>query len=351
MNEFNVGAFNNALLSWYEREKRTLPWREGRDPYHIWVSEIMLQQTRVDTVIPYYENFISKFPTVTELANADEEDVLKAWEGLGYYSRVKNLQSAVREVRTNYGGVVPNDPVEFEQLKGVGPYTKGAVMSIAYDLKVAAVDGNVMRVLARVFDIHEDISKQKTRKKFEEIVQQMLETAPPADFNQALMELGALVCKPRNPDCTVCPVATECRALQTGTVHELPVKAKKAKPRQSGIHSAILVDENDRVLIEKRPSTGLLADLWQFPSVEEEKSLSAFLEERYGLKPQLQKEEETFRHVFSHLIWTVTPFTGYIDERDIPYSSKEAMWVHKDELHRYSFPVVHQKIKKHFVGV
>lgn len=192
--EFHVFGFSRDLLAWYDGQKRDLPWRINRDPYRIWVSEIMLQQTRVETVKPYYQNFMEKFPTVEALADAPEEEVLKAWEGLGYYSRARNLQSAAREVKTRYGGVVPDKPEEIATLKGIGPYTAGAILSIAYEKPEPAVDGNVMRVFSRLLLMTDDIAKPATRIKVEHLVRQVIPEGRAGDFNQALMELGALVC-------------------------------------------------------------------------------------------------------------------------------------------------------------
>lgn len=225
----NIKQFQEDLISWYEQEKRDLPWRSDSDPYKVWVSEVMLQQTRVDTVIPYFNNFIEKFPTVEALAEADEEKVLKAWEGLGYYSRVRNLQSAVREVHERYGGVVPPSKEEFGKLKGVGPYTRGAVLSIAYNQPVPAVDGNVMRVMSRILSVWDDIAKPKTKTLFEKIVEAFISEEKPSEFNQGLMELGAVICTPKSPSCLLCPVREHCSAFAEGCEKELPVKSKKEK--------------------------------------------------------------------------------------------------------------------------
>ena len=268
LNGFSRETFQTQLLAWYDENKRDLPWRKTRDPYHIWVSEIMLQQTRVDTVIPYFENFIERFPTIDEIAEADEEDVLKAWEGLGYYSRARNLQAAVREVKESYGGVVPNNEEEISTLKGVGPYTAGAILSIAYGKPVPAVDGNVMRVLSRILLVYDDISKAKTRKAFEQAVRELIPNDEASSFNQALMELGAVVCTPKSPGCLLCPVRSECRAFHEGVQTELPVKAKKKRPKPVPIAVAVLENANGQFLISKRPNKGLLANLWEFPNCE-----------------------------------------------------------------------------------
>lgn len=260
--------FSKELLVWYDRSKRDLPWRRHRDPYYIWISEIMLQQTRVDTVIPYFQRFIERFPSITDLAEAPEEDVLKCWEGLGYYSRARNLQAAARQVVERHGGVVPNDKEAVSALKGVGPYTTGAILSIAYNQPQPAVDGNVMRVLSRYFLIEEDIMKARTRSIMEELAAELIPLGRASDFNQALMELGALVCTPKSPSCLTCPVMEYCAARLEGVVDELPVKSK-AKPPRPEYRFVALVEgsgrNEGRVLIRRRADTGLLARMWELP--------------------------------------------------------------------------------------
>ena len=201
-----IQAFRKALLDWYDKEKRDLPWRRTSDPYSIWVSEIMLQQTRVDTVIPYYHNFLDKFPDIAALAAAPEDAILKAWEGLGYYSRVKNMQKAAQQIVAEYGGVFPEDPQEIAKLKGIGPYTAGAVSSIAFQIPEPAVDGNVMRVMSRLFEIDADIAKPASRKIFEAIVRELIDPERPGDFNQALMDLGSSICSPLYPEPEISPI-------------------------------------------------------------------------------------------------------------------------------------------------
>ncbi len=220
--------FRKALITWYLEEKRDLPWRRTSNPYHIWVSEVMLQQTRVDTVIPYYERFIEKFPTLADLAYAKEEDVLKLWEGLGYYSRARNLQTGVKEVVEGYGSKIPDNRKEISKLKGVGPYTAGAVLSIAFGVPEHAVDGNVMRVLSRLLLIEEDIAIPRTKKIFEDVVMMLIDKEDPSSFNQGLMELGATICTPR-PRCLLCPVREFCTAFHEGKQEDLPVKSKQVK--------------------------------------------------------------------------------------------------------------------------
>jgi A/G-specific adenine glycosylase len=352
--EFKYSQFQKDLISWFEREQRILPWREDQDPYKVWVSEIMLQQTRVDTVIPYFLSFIEQFPTIESLAMADEEKVLKAWEGLGYYSRVRNLQSAVKEVHENYGGKVPNTPEEISKLKGVGPYTTGSILSIAYGVPEPAVDGNVMRVLSRILSIWEDIAKPKTRKTFEEIIRTIINKENPSFFNQGLMELGAIVCTPTSPSCLLCPVREHCAAFAEGTQSQLPVKTKKNTTKDVQMVVGVMKTKDDKFLIHKRSDTGLLAKLWEFPNVEVIKGISTpdiqlkdFLHETYSLDTKIGELFCTHQHVFSHLTWNMTAFEGTIT--NTPVESDKLKLVSSEELTQYAFPVSHQKIWKEYL--
>ncbi|ANS77389.1 A/G-specific adenine glycosylase [Paenibacillus yonginensis] len=262
--------FSEHLLEWYETAKRDLPWRRHRDPYYIWISEIMLQQTRVDTVIPYFHRFIERFPTITDLALAPEEDVLKCWEGLGYYSRARNLQAAAQQVVELHGGQVPSDKAAVSALKGVGPYTAGAILSIAFGQPEPAVDGNVMRVLSRYFLLEDDIMKPATRVRMETLAARLIPEGRAADFNQALMELGALVCTPKSPSCRACPVMEHCQGRLAGVETQLPVKTKAKKPRPEFRLTALVEGtgaEEGRVLVRQRAATGLLARMWELPHV------------------------------------------------------------------------------------
>jgi len=357
LEKVTVDQFQRDLIDWYEREKRDLPWRKSQDPYRVWVSEIMLQQTRVDTVIPYYQRFMEKFPTIEALANADEDDVLKAWEGLGYYSRARNLQAAVREVHESYNGVVPDNPKELGKLKGIGPYTKGAILSIAYNIPEPAVDGNVMRVLSRILSIWDDIAKPKTRKVFEEAVYYLISKENPSSFNQALMELGAMVCTPTSPSCLLCPVREHCAAFSEGVQAELPVKTK-AKANKKVQMAAVVLKKEDRYYIHKRPPKGLLANLWEFPNCEthpgivtQKQQLAQFLQSEYKMDVQINELVGTIEHVFSHLTWHISVFVGVvIDDSNMEHLQS----VTEQELENFAFPVSHQKImqlaKEHQLG-
>ncbi|WP_078549852.1 A/G-specific adenine glycosylase [Litchfieldia alkalitelluris] len=353
LHDFNIAEYQHDLLAWFEREMRSLPWREDQDPYKVWVSEIMLQQTRVDTVIPYFNRFIKQFPTIEALAQAEEEEVLKAWEGLGYYSRVRNLHAAVKEVDEKYDAKVPNTVEEISKLKGVGPYTTGAILSIAYGVPQPAVDGNVMRVLSRIFSIWEDIAKSKTRVVFEDIIREIISKDNPSYFNQALMELGALICTPTSPSCLLCPVRDHCRAFDEGVQSELPVKSKKKAPKSVSIAAVVILDEKGNYLIHKRPSKGLLANLWEFPNVElqpdfqsPKRALEEYIVEEYKVDVELGQAFTSLDHVFSHLVWNISVYKGYLKgELD---EASELKSVTPEELSRLAFPVSHQNILKRF---
>ncbi|TSI10851.1 A/G-specific adenine glycosylase [Lysinibacillus sp. BW-2-10] len=301
--------FRQNLVDWFNQEKRDLPWRRTSDPYKIWVSEVMLQQTRVDTVIPYYNRFLEKYPTMQSLAYAPQEELLKMWEGLGYYSRARNLQSGVKEVVEKYDSQVPNNRHDISKLKGVGPYTAGAILSIAYNKPEHAVDGNVMRVLSRVLHIKEDIALPKTRKTFEEAVDMLIHPDQPGDFNQALMDLGAMICTPTSPKCLLCPVREYCTAFHEGDADQLPIKTKKTKTKKIQFHVYVAKDASGRYLLERRSSEGLLADMWQFPMIEIEKENTSETRKKfqslYNVKIEscLNENLLTFKHIFSHLVW------------------------------------------------
>lgn len=319
--------FQDALLTWYEAEKRDLPWRRTDNPYYIWVSEIMLQQTRVDTVIPYYERFIEKFPTMQDLSDAPEEDILKMWEGLGYYSRVRNLQLGVREVVETYGGKVPDNRQDISTLRGVGPYTAGAILSIAFGIPEHAVDGNVMRVLSRILLIEEDIAAPRNKKLFEQAVMELISEEDPSSFNQALMELGATICTP-NPHCLLCPVREFCMAFEEGKQQQLPIKIKKQKVKHVPIAAFAIQNEEGDWLLQKRSDTGLLAGMWEFPMVElQDRSAVESFEEESGLRLKNITELPRVKHVFSHITWDIHVYRAQLDgeqmNKDVQFFTKQ----------------------------
>ncbi|RPF50546.1 A/G-specific adenine glycosylase [Aquisalibacillus elongatus] len=338
---FNIHAFQRDLILWYSEQKRTLPWRANQDPYRVWVSEIMLQQTQVDTVIPYFNQFMTRYPTVYDLAKADEQDVLKSWEGLGYYSRARNLHTAVKEVVEEYNGEVPSDKKELKKLKGIGPYTLGAILSIAFDQAEPAVDGNVMRVISRVLHIEEDIAKPKTKTLFEDVIREIISQEDPSSFNQGLMELGALICTPKKPKCDQCPVQEHCLAYEYGNQEDLPIKSKSKKQKTENFHVLVLTNSKGEYLIEKRPSDGLLANLWQFPLLpkQDAEQLPENFQNHYGAEIALEGKGESVKHVFSHVIWEVEVLFGKVGD-----DLQTGKFVTAQELKNYPFPNVQHKV-------
>ena len=370
--------FSTELLNWYMQNKRDLPWRRHRNPYYIWVSEIMLQQTRVETVKPYFERFITRFPTLTDLAEAPEEDVLKLWEGLGYYSRARNLQAAAKQVLELHGGEVPNEKDAVFNLKGVGPYTAGAILSIAFNQPEPAVDGNVMRVLSRYFLIEDDIMKGSTRVKMETLAAELIPQGRAGDFNQALMELGALVCTPKSPHCLTCPVMEMCKGRIEGREDTLPVK-KKAKPPRPEQRIAALVTgtsiNEGKILVRQRPQTGLLARMWELPhvlasepgglasQVPDEPAMDMMkghlLEEGYAVNPK--EFWKIAEHTFSHIHWNLQVYRceqaehmvspAMVAERIETYKTEGYVykWIGPNDMETMAFPNVFLKLlKEHF---
>lgn len=294
-----------ALLAWYDANKRDLPWRGAREAYRVWVSEIMLQQTRAETVTGYYARFLARFPTVEALAAADEADVLKAWEGLGYYSRARNLHACAKAVCARGG--FPETAAELRKLPGVGAYTAGAVASIAFGERAPAVDGNVLRVAARVFGIREDIGAPSVRRNLVSRVADLIPGDRPGDFNQALMELGATLCKPA-PLCDKCPVRAFCDATDAGDADALPVKASKA-PQRVIPRGVALVFCGERVLVSRREER-LLCGMWCFPGFDHAETAREVEKElrKMGVNARFVEIAGNARHVFTHIIWEMTLF-------------------------------------------
>ncbi|MGH9781911.1 MAG: A/G-specific adenine glycosylase, partial [Candidatus Acidiferrales bacterium] len=265
-----LAPLRRKLLCWYRANRRDFPWRRGRDPYRIWLAEIMLQQTRIAAVLPYYERFLERFPNVRELARARESEVLKYWAGLGYYSRARNLHRAAKEIVRHHDAQFPQDPKRALALPGIGHYTAAAVLSIAFDVPLAALDGNVARVLARLFAAGGDIRAPKTWQRLATAAQELLPSHAPGDWNQAMMELGETICTPRSPNCSACPIARHCKARALGIAESLPAARQKRARANVHIAAAVLVDSRGRTLLTKTPGahdSALFSRLWQFPAV------------------------------------------------------------------------------------
>ena len=305
------------LLTWYRAHGRSLPWRGTRDPWAIWVSEVMLQQTRVETVGPYWERFLRRFPTPTALAEADEQEVLRHWAGLGYYRRARHLHAAARDVVARFGGEVPPTSQEFRSLKGVGRYTAGAVMSIAFDLPEPILDGNVIRVLSRLFRITGDPRSVENQRRLWALAEEVLPDEAAGDFNQALMDLGATICTPTSPNCDACPVSARCEARAAGVVESLPERTKRAPVKAVRAVCAVLTGADGRWLLARRPDDGLLAGLWEFPGTDlvpgerRPPALRRALSERLGLDLTSARLRElgAVTHLFTHRRLSLTAFS------------------------------------------
>lgn len=304
------------LLTWYDSHARVLPWRENPTPYRVWISEIMLQQTRVEAVKPYFERFIKELPTVSDLAKVEEDRLLKLWEGLGYYNRARNLQKAAKQTVELYEGNLPSDFEQLMKLPGIGSYTAGAVSSIAYQKKVPAVDGNVLRVMARVLADDSDILSTKVKKSLEENIKCMMPEDRPGDFNQALMELGAMVCVPNGaPKCEECPFGSFCKAKALDKITELPKKAGK-KARTIEKKTILVIQDENMVAIRKRPAKGLLAGMYEFPTMEGHQTAEQVLEfvKKLGYHSIHIRKLENSRHIFTHKEWHMIGYAIRVDE-------------------------------------
>ena len=365
--EEKILSFRQKLLAWYDENKRDLPWRRSKNPYHIWVSEIMLQQTRVDTVIPYYERFLDWFPTVESLANAPEERLLKAWEGLGYYSRVRNMQTAARQIMSDFQGEFPSTYEGISSLKGIGPYTAGAISSIAFNLSQPAVDGNVMRVLARLFEVNHDIGNPSNRKIFQAMMEVLIDPDRPGDFNQALMDLGSDIEAPVNPRPEESPVKEFSAAYQHGTMDRYPIKAPKKKPIPIYLKALVVQNNQGQFLLEKNESEKLLAGFWHFPLIEvdefsdQTQDLDLFsqvaepilelgpspqesFEQDYDLEVDWQDLRfEEVKHIFSHRKWHIQIIAGRVTETQ-EYADREVLWLSPEEFINYPLAKPQQKI-------
>ena len=313
----DVRSARAKLLRWYDANKRDLPWRHSRDPYAIWISEAMLQQTRVETVIPYWERFLETFPNVEALASAPIDDVYAVWTGLGYYSRARNLKHAAETIVADYGGQLPDTAAELSKLKGIGRYTAGAVASIAFQREAPLVDGNVIRVFARLLGIREDSAGKEVVERMWRVADAVVRGERPGDLNQGLMELGATLCTPRNPHCLACPLRAHCNAHAVGDAEALPIKKKKAKPTKMRA-IAIYLERDGKVLAVRRPETGLMAGLWELPGGEidakdeAKERVHEVLREAVGLELLRAEHVGAVSHLFTHRRLTLEVFRARI---------------------------------------
>ncbi|MCU0593963.1 MAG: A/G-specific adenine glycosylase [Desulfobacterota bacterium] len=341
----------SKLLRWYAGHARDLPWRRTRDPYFIWVSEIMLQQTQVDTVIPYYLRFLKKFPSVQALAQAQPDEVLKLWENLGYYSRARHLHAAAKEIVARQGGRIPRDRKELLSLPGIGAYTADAILSIAFGQPIAAVDGNVSRVISRLFAIRKPLGSPESRKQVRKQADQLLSKKHPGHFNQAVMDLGATVCTPRSPSCVSCPLRGACKANALGQQEQIPSARKRPALPHKHMMAAILIDRKMRVLVVQRPAAGLLGGLWRFPGGEKEENealeeaLVRTLRGELGLQVRVMKALASVKHAYTHFRVTFHVYRCAVAHGRVkPIEGLRWKWVSAEDLGKLALSKGERKI-------
>ncbi len=345
----SVKQFQTELTNWYRQHHRRLPWRETANPYQIWVSEVMLQQTQVKTVLRYYDPFLAAFPHISHLAGADAQAVLKAWEGLGYYARARNLHRAAQIVCDQHDGSVPSDPDDFQKLPGVGDYIAAAVQSIAFNRPLAVVDGNVKRVLARLNQISAPVNHSSSYQHFKAIATQLLDQAQPGQFNQAMMELGATVCRPKKPECGNCPVQMFCKSFQKNTINEYP-RRTPSKPIPE-YHIAVgVVSHNNRLLITRRSNDGLLGGLWEFPGGKirrQETAEAACIREIWeevNLRVEIRSYITRIKHAYTHFKIVMDVFHCLYISGKVKLNGPVAyQWITTDEISKYPFPKANHK--------
>ncbi len=347
-------AWVRRLLEWYDTNKRILPWRSSPTPYFVWISEIMLQQTQVDTVIPYFERFVQRFPTVSELSGTDIEDVLKVWQGLGYYARARNLHKAAGVISDNHNGIFPESAVELQKLPGIGEYTAGAVASIAFGEAVPAVDGNCLRVFARFWGISDVIDEPKTKECIRSRLAGYVSEGNPSGFNQGIMELGALVCRPTNPDCGQCPIKSGCMAYEKSLTAVLPVRKPKSSVPHRTLFAAV-VWRDDKVFVMRREYDEMLGGLWRFPNVtvkpgdETSESLGKIVEEQISFRARITGKYGQINHAYTHFKVSITVFRCEFNEgtaisSELRETLVNVAWISLEDVEEYPFDKASLKI-------
>ncbi|MFC1996056.1 A/G-specific adenine glycosylase [Chloroflexota bacterium] len=349
---FMPTQFSQKLLDWYATDARELPWRGNPDPYAVWVSEIMLQQTRVETVIPYYKRWMMRFPSVFELSSASQQEVLSLWEGLGYYARARNLHQAASVIVAEYAGELPQEAQDLQTLPGIGRYTAAAIASIAFGKDEAALDGNIRRVLARVFDVTKPARSTQGERQLWQLSEENLPSGCAGEYNQAMMDLGATICTPSCPNCGDCPVQEVCQARKLGVQEDRPVKkARPAIPHYTV--AAAVIRRNGQVFIAQRPDKGLLGGMWEFPGgkTEEDESLDVCLKreicEELGVDIEVGAPFGVYQHAFTHFRITLHAFECLLnDGTPIPHEHKDLRWVRPAELHKFPMGKIDRQIAK-----
>jgi len=349
-NKQKIKSLRKNIVRWYKKNQRPMPWRNTKDPYSIWVSEIMLQQTQVETVIPYYNRFLQRFPTVTDLANASLHSVMKAWEGLGYYSRARSMHLAAKQIMHQFNGMIPSTKEELLSLPGIGLYTAGAILSIAFEKPAPILDGNVVRVLSRVFHVTDNVSLSSTKKILWKFAETIIPKNEVRDFNQGLMDLGAVLCKPKKPLCDACPVLKICVAYKLCIQEDLPVKPPR-KPIPHYDVTAGIIWKRNRFLITLRPPRGLLGGLWEFPGGKKEKGeslqdcLKREIREELDIDIEVKDLFTTVKHAYTHFRITLHVF-HCIWQRGKPKTivCDDFRWVNINDLDRFAFPAADRNV-------
>jgi len=343
MKKIEETFMQEELLYWYDNEYILLPWRQDSDPYKIWVSEIMLQQTRVEAVIPYFERFIKRLPTVRDLAEIKEDELMKLWQGLGYYRRVKNMQVAAKQIMEDYGGTLPKTKKELMSLKGIGDYTAGAIASIAYGEVAPAVDGNILRIFARLFGVKDNIRNTKVRKHLGQLYEPYIPKERPGDFNQALMDLGRKICIPsKNPRCEECPLFSKCYTYKHNLQSSIPFLEKK-KARRKEKKTILVFEKDGHIWIRKRPKEGLLSSLYEYTTMDGHLSIEE-VEETFTVANETISTMPSSKHIFSHIEWDMI---GYYVKTNIAKVDDEGMYVSLSDIkNTYSIPTAFQAYTK-----
>jgi len=342
------------LLNWFETNRRNLPWRNTKDPYAIWVSEVMLQQTQVNTVIPYYKRFLKEFPSVSILSKSTQDQVLKCWEGLGYYSRAINIHKASKIVDDQYSGLVPSDPIVFRQLPGVGDYINAAVQSIAFGHRMAVVDGNVRRVLSRLYEMPETINESKYAKIFAKKAQALLSNKSPGDYNQAVMELGALICTPRNQQCNICPLSKNCQAFIHNTITKYP-RRKKSPVIPTEHWLAAVIQKDNKFLLTQRKTGGFLGGLWEFPggkidtNENHQNACLRLIKEQLQIDIHVNNHVCQIKHTYTHFKQIMDAFLCHYRSGTIVLKGHtDFKWIDWSEINQFALPKSNLKFIKKF---
>lgn len=355
-----ISRLQKALLEWFRGSNRQLPWRKTYDPYHVWISEIMLQQTQMERGVQYFTRWLERFPDITAVAEAEEHEILKHWEGLGYYARARNLHAAAKILSEQYGGIIPCDPDELRSLPGIGPYTAAAVSSIACNTDIPVVDANVLRVYARLFDIDGSVKAGPSRRKIEKLAWRMLPTGQARIFNQALMDFGGLVCLPRVPDCRRCPLRSHCLALQRGTVQDRPVTGNGKKTILIEMATGVLEREG-KLFIQQRNSDDIWGGLWEFPGGQLEQGeapaeavVREYLEET-GFRVAVCREITSVTHFYTRYKVVLHCFACRLIENRSQYeprltAAQDYRWVLPEDISRYGFPAGHRKMLEYIAS-